>query len=1551
MSSPDNKVRVFISSTFRDMHAERDHLVTAVFPELRERCERLGLEFFDVDLRWGVPDKNVDGESANSWEYCRKWINEAKPFFVCLLGQRYGWEPDGSAIKDDDALKAAQSNPDTQRSITDLEVHRALEHEGHSRRCFFYLRQAQAPDSATEFVDPEPDKRKKLERLKAHIRHCGRPVWDYPCEWINDHFTGMEAFGKRVLADLWSGILRDPRYVSEKVWEQVLGTEFAQDSRYTDESKPVSENIAEKLIPLARPPPKDPLEAEREEMRRFADSRLRWFQGRENELKQLTDFIINPAEDGKPRLAFIAAVPGQGKSALMAKLAAVISSPQKSAEDTKNPASSASDPFASYAAFCGQPLFLISHFVGATSHSSSSYHLVKRLLDELDASCIAFPERPVPEGQTKEEPKLDFQSLCQRLWDRLGDYDGERRIVIQLDALNQLDEGHELGWLPYRLGPSVRIVVSCIEDASSNEDGRDALRRVPNSEASPAEKVLAALDSRHPQPLRVALKGITPKDVRSIVTRYLQEYCKELDAPHVDALCALPQARNPLYLLVLLAELRPLGGNDMNKHVPALIADLGTKHPDTISLFHWVLERMEQAEGFGEQAVRWWCLYLALGRAGMSSQELSDLLARKIGPEAAATAQRIERALRRYLQRRGDQWDFFHGQLRKAVMERSGAENNIRQGHRDIANYFRTLADPVGDQSWTGENQRPFNETASHFIGAEEWDELCAYLTDFRCLDRRIRAGQVFNVVTDQRTAIAALPEFAKEATREKERIAECRRYGDALVVYARECGAGKSAPLPVPLTSCRLTEHRLEWRRIASMLELVGSRIAALLSLPRKWSRSTRLEAFATFTANHSGILSEWVEDFLPLAANYASDGPLGAAAALVEQKRGWFERNNPPTIPSIFRQCVLVVKAGSNCAAASTDGKRVVSGGGNGCLHFWDLESGRCLNTLRGHAATFPGQSAEVYSVSISPDSRWAASASEDRTLRVWDLASGECVRLFRGHPYFRFTSVCLSPDGRRVVGSSDDQTIRVWDLNDDAPLHILQGHTSYVSTVSITPDGRRAVSGSWDQTLRVWDLVSGQCIHILSGHTYHVNSVSVTPDGLRAVSGSADKTLRVWDIETGNCLRVLRGHLDKVSCVSVTPDGQRAISGSMDYTLRVWDLRRGRCLRLLQGHRGGINDVYVTPDGCRVISCGDGTLRVWNPSINQCPEEVVGAARGVACMSISPDGQTLVSGHYNETLRIWNLHSNKCLHTFRGLSERATWVSVAPDGKRAVSGGRDGAIYVWGLANRRCEHFLKMHTGHISGIKIMLDGRRAISASFADKVLHVWDIESGRCVHTLRGHIWWVLSVCVTPNGSEAVSASADNTLRVWDIESGKCRVLLKGHSDHVNCVQVTPDSSRVVSGGSDKMLRIWDLQSGACLRILAGHTWGIRKICITADSKRLVSASMSPADALRIWDLDSGRCLYLLQGRSLGAEGLAVTLDGQYVVASSGNNSLLVWSARTGECIARYPVSGLTAFTLSPCGSHIVCGTADGQMHFLTMRSFSESGKSNRVNAAG
>ena len=523
----DRQVRVFISSTFRDMQAERDHLVTVVFPELRERVEQLGLEFFDVDRRWGVPAKGANGGTANSWEYCRQWIDRVEPFFVCILGQRYGWVPEPEQFREPTDRQRQVQEP---RSITDLEVRHAVLDSRRKRRSYFYLRTTAVPTSgelAGEYVDP-PEYQDRLTQLKTAVRQCGRPVRDYSPEWTGRGFIALKEFGDFVLDDLWSGVLRDERYVNKDVWLQVLGGDPDHDPCYTDESVPVPEDIAAKIVALAKPPPQDPLDAERQQMEAFAASRLRWFQGRTHELQQLTDFIHCTAETA-PRLAVVVAAPGQGKSALFAKLSTLITQPST---------------------------LLITHFVGATERSANAHALVQRLLDELDSSGIEWPADEQKEG---EEPKRDFNSLCERLRKRLGDYAGECLIVILLDAVNQLTDGHDLHWLPSRLGASVRVVVSCVEGAATKPD-------------SPEARVVHALAFRQPAPLRVPLGPLTQDDVRTIVVDFLKEYCKELDREQVDAICRMDQAKNPLYLLVMLGELRTLGGNDMNRIVPQLIA-------------------------------------------------------------------------------------------------------------------------------------------------------------------------------------------------------------------------------------------------------------------------------------------------------------------------------------------------------------------------------------------------------------------------------------------------------------------------------------------------------------------------------------------------------------------------------------------------------------------------------------------------------------------------------------------------------------------------------------------------------------------------------------------------------------------------------------------------------------------------------------------------------------------------------------------------------------------------------------------------------------------
>ena len=57
--SEQRLIRVFVSSTFRDMQDERDELVLRIFPQLRRLCEQRGVTWGDVDLRWGITEQQA----------------------------------------------------------------------------------------------------------------------------------------------------------------------------------------------------------------------------------------------------------------------------------------------------------------------------------------------------------------------------------------------------------------------------------------------------------------------------------------------------------------------------------------------------------------------------------------------------------------------------------------------------------------------------------------------------------------------------------------------------------------------------------------------------------------------------------------------------------------------------------------------------------------------------------------------------------------------------------------------------------------------------------------------------------------------------------------------------------------------------------------------------------------------------------------------------------------------------------------------------------------------------------------------------------------------------------------------------------------------------------------------------------------------------------------------------------------------------------------------------------------------------------------------------
>ncbi len=264
--SASRQVRVFVSSTFRDLMAERDYLMNHTFPELRKRCRERHVDFVEVDLRWGITEEQA--ERGESLPICLEEIDRSRPYFIGLLAERYGWVSD----QIDPVLMEEQPwlKEHAEKSITELEIlHGVLNNPEMAERSYFYFRdpayvQSIPPEKRADYLSEDEASREKLKVLKDRLRNSGLPVReDYP---------EPKALGDLVLEDLWSAI----------------------NEEYPEEEAP------------------DSLTLERREHEAFLESRLKVYIQREEYFKKLDSHV-----EGKGPPLVVTGESGIGKSALI----------------------------------------------------------------------------------------------------------------------------------------------------------------------------------------------------------------------------------------------------------------------------------------------------------------------------------------------------------------------------------------------------------------------------------------------------------------------------------------------------------------------------------------------------------------------------------------------------------------------------------------------------------------------------------------------------------------------------------------------------------------------------------------------------------------------------------------------------------------------------------------------------------------------------------------------------------------------------------------------------------------------------------------------------------------------------------------------------------------------------------------------------------------------------------------------------------------------------------------------------------------------------------
>jgi tetratricopeptide (TPR) repeat protein len=190
------EIRVFVSSTFQDMHAEREELIKRTFPELRRLCAQRGVTWGEVDLRWGVTDEQK--AEGRVLPICFEEISRCRPYFIGILGDRYGWVPNEippELIKREPWLQEAGG-----KSVTELEIlHGMLDGRGMAEHAFFYFRdpnyiETLPPEQRAVHRSRDEESIQRLRQLKERIRQSGLPV--------RENYADPQTLGALIRADL-----------------------------------------------------------------------------------------------------------------------------------------------------------------------------------------------------------------------------------------------------------------------------------------------------------------------------------------------------------------------------------------------------------------------------------------------------------------------------------------------------------------------------------------------------------------------------------------------------------------------------------------------------------------------------------------------------------------------------------------------------------------------------------------------------------------------------------------------------------------------------------------------------------------------------------------------------------------------------------------------------------------------------------------------------------------------------------------------------------------------------------------------------------------------------------------------------------------------------------------------------------------------------------------------------------------------------------------------------------------------------------------------------
>lgn len=629
---------VFISSTFADMQLERDHLKNEIFPriddELRERRIKLDV----VDLRWGVDTASLqqeDEREATVLKVCLNEIKQSKPFFIGLLGDRYGWVPKEERMKKAIEENGADIKPKG-KSVTALEIEfGVLASKEQLKRSFFYFRKPfdymKLPEEKrgmfcdeynNELTPAEKAERKTaLYKLKTDIREyfkkAPQKVKEYSIDWGKSakENVGLKEWGEEVYKD----ILKDAEKYAEVTWNEV---------------------------------PKNWEEREQALLGEFVNDHIYGFCGRTNLLEKIKQHLLNGSNENWGLV--LTGESGSGKSSVFAKIYDEL---VKENGD----------------------YFILTHSAGISPRSKNVADLLQIWIRQL-WDFLEYKGDPLEEFEQKEnsqfeklgfgeqeKPKLKIDELQNKFTGLLFKATEKKRLIVLIDALDRFEttaRAKYMSWFPSIVPQNLRMLCTAITGTEKNtveyHKGLDA-RSIDNFSPEEAKDMLTTL-------CKIGHKDLSLKVSEAILSK------KRGDSIYASS--------SPLWLSLAVNIMMALDKDDFEKMSKVEgRADAGMESymtemiknfpPLPGDLFINLINKARIL--FGEDITKAVFNLIAISRNGLREKDLEKLVSNWEPLQYAS----LRRWFRAHLIKQSEelQWNFAHSVLRNTLIDKIEKDN------------------------------------------------------------------------------------------------------------------------------------------------------------------------------------------------------------------------------------------------------------------------------------------------------------------------------------------------------------------------------------------------------------------------------------------------------------------------------------------------------------------------------------------------------------------------------------------------------------------------------------------------------------------------------------------------------------------------------------------------------------------------------------------------------------------------------------------------------------------------------------------------------------